>query len=244
VLWNDLTMATASKKHKHVELREKLQNKFSRLKPHSQIPSARQLATTYKVSTMTIRQALASLQTDGLIYTIPGSGTYVSGEKLSKKLVFVSFSEEIREKGMKPTSQILKAERVTVTNKKLAETLQINSGESAYRIKRVRLADGVPLAIEDTHIPSENAPGLLDHDLKSSLYEIFKDVYERPVVRADSAVSPMLLDKEQAAVLKAPVNTPSLLFTLTAFDMRGRVMEHCVSIKRGDKYDFKFSIQA
>jgi DNA-binding GntR family transcriptional regulator len=54
----------------------------------------------------------------------------------------------------------------------------------------------------------------------------------------------MLLDKEQAAVLKAPVNTPSLLFTLTAFDMRGRVMEHCVSIKRGDKYDFKFSIQA
>ena len=124
-------MATASKKHKHVELREKLQNKFSRLKPHSQIPSARQLATTYKVSTMTIRQALASLQTDGLIYTIPGSGTYVSGEKLSKKLVFVSFSEEIREKGMKPTSQILKAERVTVTNKKLAEALQINSGESA-----------------------------------------------------------------------------------------------------------------
>lgn len=237
-------MPRAPKKHKHIELRERLQNRFSRLKPHSQIPSARQLATSYGVSTMTIRQALSALQADGLLYTIPGSGTYVAGEKLSKKLVFISFSEEVREKGMNPSSSILKAERVSVTNKKLAEILQIPVGEFAYRIKRVRLADKVPLAIEDTHIPCENAPGLLDQDLKGSLYEIFKNVYERPVLRADSAVSPMLLDKEQAAILKAPVNTPSLMFNLTAFDARGRTMEHCVSVKRGDKYDFKFSIQA
>jgi GntR family transcriptional regulator len=237
-------MAAAPKKHKHVVLREKLQAKFARLKPHSQIPSARDLAATYDVSIMTIRQSLAALQADGLIYTIPGSGTYVAGEKLSKKLVFVSFSEEIREKGMKPSSQILKAEKVQVNDKKLADILQIAVGDQAYRIKRVRLADGTPLSIEDTHIPCENAPGLLDHNLKGSLYEIFKEVYERPVIKADSTISPILLDKDQAAALKAPVNTPSLMFTLTAFDMRGRTMEHCISIKRGDKYDFRFSIEA
>jgi GntR family transcriptional regulator len=234
----------APKKHKHVVLREKLQAKFARLKPHSQIPSARELAATYDVSIMTIRQSLAALQADGLIYTIPGSGTYVAGEKLSKRLVFVSFSEEIREKGMKPSSQILKAEKVQVNNKKLADILQIAVGDEAYRIKRVRLADDTPLSIEDTHIPYENAPGLLDHNLKGSLYEIFKEVYERPVIKADSTISPILLDKEQAAALKAPVNTPSLMFTLTAFDMRGRTMEHCISVKRGDKYDFRFSIEA
>ncbi len=237
-------MAAAPKKHKHVVLREKLQAKFARLKPHSQIPSARDLAATYDVSIMTIRQSLAALQADGLIYTIPGSGTYVAGEKLSKKLVFVSFSEEIKEKGMKPSSQILKAEKVQVNDKKLADILQISVGDQAYRIKRVRLADGTPLSIEDTHIPYENAPGLLDHNLKGSLYEIFKEVYERPVIKADSTISPFLLDKDQAAALKAPVNTPSLMFTLTAFDMRGRTMEHCTSVKRGDKYDFRFSIEA
>ncbi|MEY3185337.1 MAG: hypothetical protein RIR58_73 [Actinomycetota bacterium] len=237
-------MAAAPRKHKHVVLREKLQAKFARLKPHSQIPSARDLAATYDVSIMTIRQSLAALQADGLIYTIPGSGTYVAGEKLSKKLVFVSFSEEIKEKGMKPSSQILKAEKVQVNDRKLADILQISVGDQAYRVKRVRLADGTPLSIEDTHIPYENAPGLLDHNLKGSLYEIFKEVYERPVVKADSTISPILLDKDQAAALKAPVNTPSLMFTLTAFDMRGRTMEHCISVKRGDKYDFRFSIEA
>jgi len=237
-------MAAAPKKHKHVVLREKLQTKFSKLKPHSQIPSARDLAATYDVSIMTIRQSLAALQADGLIYTIPGSGTYVAGEKLSKKLVFVSFSEEIKEKGMKPSSQILKAEKVQVSDKKLAEILQIPVGDSAYRIKRVRLADGTPLSLEDTHIPCDNAPGLLDQNLKGSLYEIFKEVYERPVIKADSTISPILLDKDQATALKAPINTPSLMFTLTAFDMRGRTMEHCISVKRGDKYDFRFSIEA
>ena len=237
-------MAAAPKKHKHVVLREKLQAKFSKLKPHSQIPSARDLAATYDVSIMTIRQSLAALQADGLIYTIPGSGTYVAGEKLSKKLVFVSFSEEIKEKGMKPTSQILKAEKVQVNDKKLAEILQISVGDYAYRIKRVRLADGTPLSLEDTHIPCDNAPGLLDQNLKGSLYEIFKEVYERPVIKADSTISPILLDKDQANALKAPINTPSLMFTLTAFDMRGRTMEHCISVKRGDKYDFRFSIEA
>lgn len=237
-------MATSPKKHKHVVLREKLQAKFSKLKPHSKIPSARDLAATYDVSIMTIRQSLAALQSDGLLYTIPGSGTYVAGEKLSKKLVFISFSEEIKEKGMKPSSQILKAEKVQVEDKKLAEILQIPVGDFTYRIKRVRLADGTPLSVEDTHIPCENAPGLLDQNLKGSLYEIFKDVYERPVVKADSSISPILLDKDQAQVLKAPVNTPSLMFTLTAFDMRGRTMEHCISVKRGDKYDFRYSTEA
>jgi GntR family transcriptional regulator len=193
---------------------------------------------------MTIRQSLAALQADGLLYTIPGSGTYVAGEKLSKKLVFVSFSEEIKEKGMKPSSQILKAEKVQVNDKKLAEVLQISVGDFAYRIKRVRLADGTPLSVEDTHIPCENAPGLLEQNLKGSLYEIFKEVYERPVVKADSSISPILLDKDQAQVLKAQVNTPSLMFTLTAFDMRGRTMEHCISVKRGDKYDFRYSTEA
>jgi GntR family transcriptional regulator len=159
-------------------------------------------------------------------------------------LVFVSFSEEIKEKGMKPTSQILKAEKVQVNDKKLAEILQISVGDFAYRIKRVRLADGTPLSLEDTHIPCDNAPGLLDQNLKGSLYEIFKEVYERPVIKADSTISPILLDKDQANALKAPINTPSLMFTLTAFDMRGRTMEHCISVKRGDKYDFRFSIEA
>jgi GntR family transcriptional regulator len=231
------------KKHKYVLLSEKLKTKFLRKKPHSQIPSVRQLATLYGVSSMTVRQALSELQTSGLIYSIPGSGTYIAGEKLAKKLVFISFSEEIREKGMTPSSLILKAEEVVITDSKLAQILKISVGDPAYRIKRVRLADNVPMTIEDAFVPCENAPGLLDQNLDGSLYEIFRDVYEHEVVRADSSITPVLLDKNQAEILRAPINTPSLAFALTAYDTRGKTMEHCISVKRGDLYDFKFSFQ-
>jgi GntR family transcriptional regulator len=145
---------------------------------------------------------------------------------------------------MKPSSKIIRAERVKIEKSELAKVLQIAVGEDAYKVTRVRLANNIPLALEESLIPCENAPGLLDQDLKGSLYEIFKTTYERPVVRADSAVSPILLNKEQASLLKAVANTPSLKFQLTAFDARGRTMEHCVSVRRGDKYDFRFSIQA
>lgn len=237
-------MATTTKKHKYVVLQEKLQSKFLKLHPHSQIPSVRQLSIQYNVSSMTVRQALSELQNAGLIYTVPGSGTYVAGEKLTKKFVFISFSEEIKQKGMLPTSIVIKAEKTKITNIKLAEALQIEVGEFAYRVKRVRLADGVALSIEDSYIPCENAPGLLEQDLNSSLYEIFTNVYERPVIKAESTVSPILLDKEQSELLNAPLKTPSLMFTLTGFNARGKTMEHCVAIKRGDLYDFRFSIQA
>ena len=237
-------MAAAPKKHKYVVLQEKLHNKFSKLHPHSQIPSVRQLSSQYKVSSMTVRQALSELQNAGLIYTVPGSGTYVAGEKLTKKFVFISFSEEIKQKGMIPSSTIIKAEKTKINNTKLADALQIETGGFAYRVKRVRMADGIALSIEDSYIPCENAPGLLEQDLTASLYEIFTSVYERPVIKAESTVSPILLDKEQANLLNAPVKTPSLMFTLTGFNSRGKTMEHCVSIKRGDLYDFKFSIQA
>jgi DNA-binding GntR family transcriptional regulator len=47
---------------KHVELREKLRSRFQRMSPNALIPSARDLAKTYKVSAMTVRQALVALQ--------------------------------------------------------------------------------------------------------------------------------------------------------------------------------------
>jgi DNA-binding GntR family transcriptional regulator len=63
-----LTKSEASrKKHKHETLREKLQSKFSKVAPDTRIASARELAQTYGVSIMTIRQALAALADDAFI---------------------------------------------------------------------------------------------------------------------------------------------------------------------------------
>jgi len=236
----------ASKKAvpKHVELREKLRSRFQRMSPNALIPSARDLAKTYKVSAMTVRQALVALQQEGVIHSVPGLGTYISDHKMSKRLTFVSFSQEVIERGMKPSAKIVSATKTKVSDEELAEQLQLKIGDPVYKIERLRFADKIPMALEESYISAELMPGLLDQDLTSSLYEIFRNTFEKPVVKAECVVSPINLTKRQADLLDTEVKSAALNFVVVAYDARGRTIERCSSIKRGDRYDFKYSIQA
>lgn len=229
---------------KHVELREKLRSRFQRMSPNSLIPSARDLAKTYKVSAMTVRQALVALQQDGLIHSVPGLGTYISDHKMSKRLTFVSFSQEVTDRGMKPSSKVIMAIKTKVSDEELAEQLQLKIGDPVYKIERVRFADKIPMALEENYISAELMPGLLDQDLNASLYEIFKNTFEKAVVKAECVVSPVNLNKRQADLLETEIKSAALNFVVVAYDSRGRALERCSSIKRGDRYDFKYSIQA
>lgn len=229
---------------KHVELREKLRSRFQRMAANSVIPSARELAKTYKVSAMTVRQALVALQQEGMIHSVPGLGTFVSDHRMSKKLTFVSFSQEVIERGMKPSSAIVSAIKTTVKELVIAESLGISVGDPVYKLERVRFADKIPMALEESYISTSLIPGLLDQDLSDSLYDIFRNSYEKPVVRAECVVSPINLSKRQADLLDAEPKSAALSFVVIAYDARGRALERCNSVKRGDRYDFKYSIQA
>ena len=211
---------------------------------NSVIPSARELAKTYKVSAMTVRQALVALQQEGMIHSVPGLGTFVSDHRMSKKLTFVSFSQEVMERGMKPSSAIVSAVKTTVKELDIAESLGISVGDPVYKLERVRFADKIPMALEESYISTALIPGLLDQNLSDSLYDIFRNSYEKPVVRAECVVSPINLTKRQADLLDTEPKSAALSFVVIAYDARGRALERCNSVKRGDRYDFKYSIQA
>jgi GntR family transcriptional regulator len=214
------------------------------MNPNSLIPSARELSKTYKVSAMTVRQALVALQQEGMIHSVPGLGTFVSDHRMSKRLTFVSFSQEVLERGMTPTSKIVSAIKTGVKDQAVAESLGISIGDEVYKIERVRFADKIPMALEESFVSAALIPGLLDQDLSKSLYEIFKNTYEKPVTKAECVVSPMNLSKRQADLLDTDVRSAALNFIVVAYDSRGRALERCNSIKRGDRYDFRYSIQA
>ena len=214
------------------------------MSPNALIPSARELAKTYKVSAMTVRQALVALQQEGIIHSVPGLGTFISDHKMSKRLTFVSFSQEVIERGMKPSAKIVSAIKIKIVDPALADQLQIELGDPVYKIERVRFADKIPMALEESIISADLMPGLLDQDLNGSLYEIFKNTFEKPVIRAECVVSPINLNKRQADLLDTEIRSAALNFVVTAYDSRGRALERCSSIKRGDRYDFKYSIQA
>lgn len=233
------TMKVAETKHEAV--RQHLVKRISRMKPHQPLPTERELAAEFAVSRMTLRQALGSLAAEGLVYAVRGSGTYVSGSRLSKEVLLSSFSEDMIRRGLQPSSRVLMAQ-VVVPSRDIATVLDLDEGESAYHIERLRLADGVPICLEKVHLPASAVPGLLERDLQASLYEILRSRYERPVTTVQTVVRAGLLNKRESGLLGVSPRSPGLFFTRFGFDHRSRPLEHCVSVFRGDRFDLRYTV--
>src|SRR5438128_9826896 len=109
------------------------------------IPSERQLSLDLKVSRLTIRAALDELVRDGYLDRRHGSGTYVTEPKIAQPLTLTSFSEDMRRRGMVPGSRTLEL-ATTLAGARLAHRLGVSPEARLFRVKRLRLADSMPMA--------------------------------------------------------------------------------------------------
>src|SRR5436305_12949488 len=109
------------------------------------IPSERQLSVDLGASRLTVRAALDDLAREGYLVRRRGSGTYVQQPKISQELTMTSFSEDMRRRGMSPSSQTL-ALKVQLAGARLGRFLNVSPGEEIMVVRRLRLADGVSMA--------------------------------------------------------------------------------------------------
>src|SRR5580704_8719980 len=87
------------------------------------LASEEELSRAYRVSRMTARQALHGLKTSGYAFSEKGRGTFVSKPKLEKNIMHLQgFTEEMRQRGMKPSSRVLE-QSVVVPNEELMRNL-------------------------------------------------------------------------------------------------------------------------
>jgi GntR family transcriptional regulator len=238
-----MSQAEAPTVAKHTWLRQVLQQEIAeRLKPHEMLPPERELAARFKVSRMTIRQALRSLADDGLIYAVRGVGTFVTEPKVSKDLALSSFSEDMRARGLRPGSRLISAE-VLDADAAVAKDLGIEPGSPAFRIERLRTADDVPVAHEQAVLPARLFPRLLDQDLDGSLYELMERRFRIRVDRAQQTTRAVNLGKRLADLLAVPPRTAALHVRRIGIDSQGRVVERTDTLYRGDRYDFSAVIR-
>ena len=140
------------------------------------LPSERALCQEYAVSRMTLRQACGLLEQEGLIERRRGRGTFVSPKKMRKRQQEMrGFTEEIRARGGIPSSRLLDFRR-TEPDLATQEFLGLPAGELVYQIERLRLNDGMPLALENVAVPCYLCPHLDRFDLATqSLYAILEE---------------------------------------------------------------------
>lgn len=155
---------------KHVRVRDYLRSLVTHeLAVGDAIPSERLLCERFGVSRMTVRQAVDALVIEGLLAREQGRGTFVAPTKLDLEVRLVSFGEEMRRRGMAPSSEVLAAEQVAAAPD-IADALDLLPGEQVFYLHRVRYADGEPMAIEQAWLPSGLAPGLFQDGVPESIY--------------------------------------------------------------------------
>ena len=214
------------------------------LEPHRRIPSERELSARFGVSRMTVRQALLEMIEDGQLYTRSGKGTYVAERKIEQPLQrLTSFTQDVTARGLRPSSRLLQADLLPAPIE-LAHALGIGPGAELVRIRRLRLADGKPLAIETSHLPHARCPGVLEHDLEhGSLYEILRREYGLELASARQTIEASAPTREERQLLELPAGLPVLRIHRFTSDRAGLVSEFVQSAYRGDRYQLHVELR-
>ena len=222
---------------RYLEIADYLRGLISNSAPGDRLPSDAELCERFSVSRMTARQAVTVLVNEHLVERKRGSGTYVTQPRVPRALGSpLSFSESTRLRGMEPSSRVLRA-GPTALQPDDAEALGIEITSTAIVLERLRLADGIPMAVEHAVIPAADA-NILDEDLTTgSLHAAFERNGRIPT-RAHAEVGARMATKRERDLLELPSNAIVLSEVRTIFDQSGAPLEHTSTHYAADRYAF------
>ncbi len=204
------------------------------LVPGDRLPTEHDLAAWFGVSRMTLRHALAELARRGLVTRTVGrrGGTFVAAPKLEQDLTTLAgFSEQLRRHGMVAGARVLSAWlREPGPAARAALGVDVVS-----EVRRVRLADGKPVALERSLFPAALFPGLLDLPLDGSLYELLEEHYGLRPHRARESLEPVTAGASEAAILEVDAGAPLMQVERTAYARSGEPLEFARDLFRGDR---------
>lgn len=212
------------------------------LAPGDTLPTERELIDRYRVSRITVRQALSSLMADGLLYRQRGLGTFVRKSRIEQELsTLTGFSEEMIARGLVPGARLISAE-MAETDSAVAAKMQVEPGGRIFRLVRLRLANGEPMALDVNYLPAEIGEQLLKENLEEALYTLFPKMGVE-LDWADQAIQAAPADELVAQQLGIKKGAPVLLMERVVSATDGRVVEYSRTSYRADRYIYRVRLK-
>ena len=223
----------------YAQLRQHIENSIRSgdFKAGDSLPSEREIAEIGDISRVTVRRAVQELVRDGFVVQKRGSGTTVAPqlERVQQSLSrLTSFSEDMARRGMKAQSRWLE-KGLFAPSPKETMALGLTANSMVARISRLRIAGGMPLAIERASLSPAFLPN--PQDVGQSLYDYLAMKGNKPS-RAIQRISASNLLKGDADLLGVPEGSASLNIERISYLETGQVVEFTRSDYRGDAYDF------
>lgn len=212
-------------------------------KPDEALPSELNLAAQYSVAPGTMRRAIETLVSEGMLERRQGRGTYVRRADFSSSLFRFFRHVEAGGQPVIPKSEILlrKEQRA---GKDVAAKLAIAAGDSVIYLKRRRLVEGSPLLAEEIWLPKRRFARLLKvavEDYGDLLYPLYERECHCSIARAEEFLSVDLAQAVLARQLKIKPGEPVVVVERLAFGFDGRPLEWRRS--RGPARQFHYKVE-
>lgn len=227
------------------EIESALRARIASLRPGQRLPSDADICAEFGVSRMTARHAMARLAEEGLVRRDPGRGTFVAEPPAYRRAnSLMTFSHEVRRQGRVPTSRIIRRLLRPPTELERTE-LHIARGEEIVELCRVRLADGLPVALETAVLTARCAHAVFSTDLeRGSLHEALIGAGMVPS-RGKAFIGAEAADQDDAEMLGVTPGDPMLVERRLILDQRGRPLERTESRYAATRYGLNvgFSVE-
>lgn len=206
------------------------------------LPSEAELCGFFQVTRGTVRHALQTLEQEGLIYREKGRGTFLRRQRLELDLTHLcSTTEDLKIRGWMPAVRVLSLVEV-LARPHIRRALGISEQTKVWEIYRLRLANGEPISLQWSYIPTDLTPQLGQEDLTHSLYYILKDKYGILLRTAHQFIRTRAATTDEAELLEVAEGTPVFVIDRTTHDQNGLAVEHLNSLWRGDRYDLRVAL--
>jgi GntR family transcriptional regulator len=227
------------------EIEQTLRARIATLRPGQRLPSDADLCAEFGVSRMTARHAMAQLAEEGLVRRDPGRGTFVAEPPTHRRANFLmTFSHEMRRQGRVPSSRIVHRTVRPPSDVERIE-LRVANGARIIDLRRVRLADDQPVALERAVLATRCIPTVLAADLETgSLHEALISDGMVPS-RGKSSIGAEAASPDDSVLLGVGTGDPMLVERRLIFDQRGRPIERTESRYAADRYGLSvgFSVE-
>ena len=220
---------------RYQEIESWLRELVSKGVPGELIPSEVELAGRFNVSRMTARYAVMNLLREGLVDRRRGAGTFIASHPLHRREgVLLSFTEDMKRRGLKPSSKLISVETQR-PSKEDAQALQIPQTSEIIVIKRILLADDVPLSIERVAL-IERCKAATEYDLElGSLHDALRNLGAVPTL-AHGWLSARASSAKEAKLLQITANSPLLVERRVIEDQDGVLIEFTETAYAANRY--------
>ena len=218
-------------------LREKMNS--GELRPGDHFPTEDQLVKSYKVSRITVRQALSALEKEGLINRKRGKGTLVAENHAKlEPMKLTGTIGDIIAMGIKTKTKIINFGFVH-PSKKVTQSLKLDEDAKVLRVERIRLIKGLPISYTISYIPSDLGKKI---DIKDLTFQPILNVLEKKckvkIGRGFQIIEATVADSQIASFLDVMTGAPLLKIERMVFDTKNRPVENISIFYRSDRYHY------